>query len=195
MAGGGGRRPAPQETLVCRVQAAAAALLAAERSAINFLQTLSATATAAREWQRAAGEKVRVTDTRKTLPLLRQAQKYAVRTGGADNHRHGLYDEILLKENHIRAAGGFAAAVAQARELAAAAGAPPPQVEVRTLDELRDAVAAGAVRVLLDNFSLADLRAAVDFAPAAELEASGNITLQNVAALPPPVWRASPPAQ
>lgn len=173
----------PQEQVVCRVSAVAAALLAAERSAINFLQTLSATATAAQQWQHAAGAKVRVTDTRKTIPLLRQAQKYAVRVGGAHNHRHGLYDEILLKENHIRTAGGIAAALAQAQQIAATAQVPPPQIEVRTLDELQQALAAGATRVLLDNFSIADLHAAVAAAPQVELEASGNITLHNVAAV------------
>lgn len=174
----------PQGAQVCRVSARAPALLAAERSAINFLQTLSATATAANRWQRAAGDKVKIVDTRKTLPLLRQAQKYAVRVGGATNHRQGLHDEILIKENHIRAAGGIAAAMAQAQALAAAAQCPPPQIEVRSLDELQQALAAGATRILLDNFTLADIKAAVACAPPpVELEASGAITLDTVAAV------------
>lgn len=170
--------------VVCTLSARAAAVMAAERSAINFLQTLSATATAARQWQQAAGDRARIVDTRKTIPLLRQAQKYAVRVGGAHNHRHGLHDEILIKENHIRAGGGIAATLSKAIALSRAASAPPPQIEVRDLDELRAAIAAGAERVLLDNFSIADIKAAVAAAPAAlEIEASGSITLDTVAAV------------
>ena len=177
-----GERIPPGEQSVCRLTALAPALLSGERSAINFLQTLSATATAAYQWQQAAGHRVKIVDTRKTLPLLRQAQKYAVHIGGAHNHRQGLYDEILIKENHIRAGGGIAATLKKARQLAAAAAAPPPQIEVRTLAELKQALAAGATRLLLDNFSLPELKEACAQTPATvELEASGNITLETVA--------------
>lgn len=169
---------------VCQLTAMAAAILSAERSAINFIQLLSATATVVRRWQQAAGKQVKIVDTRKTIPLLRQAQKYAVRVGGAHNHRAGLYDEILIKENHIRAGGGIAAVLAKAQQLAAAAMAPPPQIEVGNLDELQQALAAGAQRILLDNFSAADLKAAVASAPPGiELEASGNISRQTLSAV------------
>lgn len=165
---------------VCVLQAPAAALLAAERSALNFLQTLSATAAAANKWQKLAGD-VAVVDTRKTLPLLRLAQKYAVRVGGARNHRLGLFDEILIKENHIAAAGGIGAA------LTAAFAAVPKkhvQIEVRNREELRAAVANGAGRVLLDNFPVEEIRRAVAETPAGvELEASGGVDEKSVAAI------------
>ncbi|MCH9758264.1 MAG: carboxylating nicotinate-nucleotide diphosphorylase [Proteobacteria bacterium] len=168
------------DNIICQITATATALLAGERSAINFLQTLSATATVARQWQRAAGDNVKIMDTRKTIPLLRQAQKYAVRIGGAHNQRYGLYDEILIKENHIRAGGGIAATLKKAQQLTATA----PQIEVRNNDELQQAVAAGATRILLDNFSLAATKAAVASVPATiEIEASGNVQLENIAAL------------
>ena len=168
----------------------ARALLSGERCALNFLQTLSATATAARRLrgivegvEGAGGGKVVLTDTRKTIPKLRFAQKYAVRVGGARNHRAGLFDEILIKENHIAlSAGGIAAAVRGALE--SGVGGERVQVEVRSLAEMREALAAGAVRILLDNFSLEDLRAAVrENDGVAELEASGGADEGNIAAI------------
>ena len=163
---------------VCEVQAKTQALLSGERSALNFLQTLSATAAAARHWQNIAAP-VTVVDTRKTLPMLRMAQKYAVRLGGAKNHRLGLYDEILIKENHITAAGGIAKALAIAEETTARI-----QIEVCNLVQLKTAVAAGAKRILLDNFSIGDLHAAVLWCgKQTELEASGGINETNLAAV------------
>ena len=158
----------------------ARALLTAERPALNFLQTLSATATLARRYAEAVGGTgARIMDTRKTLPGLRLAQKYAVRCGGGENQRVGLYDGILIKENHIMAAGGIRQALEQAGKIA------PPgtsiQIEVENLDELGQALDAGAKLVLLDNFDPATLRAAVKLAGSrAELEASGGITLETV---------------
>ena len=170
----------PVAALVCEVRAAPQALLSGERCALNFLQTLSATATAARRFQQLAGATV-ITDTRKTLPKLRAAQKYAVRIGGAHNHRQGLFDEILIKENHAAAAGGIAVAVQKARTLVAEDAI---QVEVHTAEELDTALAAGAQRILLDNFSLAALRQAVQKAGRrAQLEASGGVTEATVAAV------------
>lgn len=173
---------------LCRLEGPARALLTGERTALNFLQTLSGTATAANRYARlVAGLPTRVLDTRKTLPGLRRAQKYAVRCGGGSNHRMGLYDGILVKENHIMAAGSIAAAVAAAR---AAGASVPVEVEVETLDELRQALDAGADMALLDEFSLDDLRAAVAMNRAhprgpMKLEASGNVTgetLRSIAA-------------
>jgi nicotinate-nucleotide pyrophosphorylase (carboxylating) len=160
----------------------ARALLTGERSALNFLQLLSGTATAARRYVRAIeGTGCRILDTRKTLPGLRLAQKYAVRCGGGKNHRLGLYDGILIKENHIAAAGSIAAAVAAARKLSAQV---PVEVEVETLDELEQAFAADADMALLDEFSLADLAEAVArnrrrVRPLG-LEASGGIDLESI---------------
>ncbi|MFV0276151.1 MAG: carboxylating nicotinate-nucleotide diphosphorylase [Parahaliea sp.] len=153
----------------------ARALLTAERSALNFLQLLSGTATACRRYaDRVADTGVRLLDTRKTIPGLRLAQKYAVTCGGCHNHRIGLYDAFLIKENHINACGGIAAAVQAARNLAPGK---PVEVEVETLDELAQALAARADRIMLDNFSLPQMREAVVLAAGrAELEASGNIT-------------------
>lgn len=170
---------------VCRITGPARALLTAERTAINLLQTLSATATAARRLADAvAGAGARITDTRKTLPGLRRAQKYAAAVGGARNHRLGLFDQILIKENHIAAAGGIAAALQRAREIMPAADASRIEIEVETLAQLDEALAAGARRIMLDNFSLDDLRAAVAAAAGrAELEASGDITLDNARAM------------
>ena len=167
-------------TRVCDVTGQARALLTAERSALNFLQLLSAVATAARRYVDAvAGTRARIVDTRKTLPGLRLAQKYAVRTGGAANHRIGLFDAMLIKENHIAAAGGIGAAMSTALKMI------PPgawiQIEVETLDQLEEALAAGAKMILLDNMSLDQMRDAVKIAAGrAELEASGGITLENV---------------
>ena len=155
-------------------------LLTAERTIINFMQLLSATATYARRYVDAvAATNAVVLDTRKTVPGLRVAQKYAVRTGGARNHRMGLFDAYLLKENHIEAAGGVANAIRQARRLEPMK---PVQVEVEDNAQLAEAIVAGADRVLLDNYSLADLQSAVEQAQGqVVLEASGGITLANAA--------------
>ncbi len=165
---------------VCRLTGPARGLLTAERSAMNFLQLLSGVATMTRRYvdavQSVPGNRARILDTRKTLPGLRLAQKYAVRMGGGVNHRLGLYDAILIKENHIAAAGGVGAALRAARGRGV-----PVQVEVETLAQLDEALAAGAVSVLLDNFTNAQMRAAVARnAGRAELEASGGITLDTV---------------
>ncbi|MHB0974144.1 MAG: carboxylating nicotinate-nucleotide diphosphorylase [Thiobacillus sp.] len=161
----------------------ARALLTAERPALNFLQTLSAVATATRPYVEAVrGTHAAILDTRKTLPGLRVAEKYAVRVGGGQNQRAGLYDGILIKENHIAAAGGIAPVLDAAFRLAE--GKVSVQIEVENLDELEQALAAGANLILLDNFSLADLRRAVQFTHGrALLEASGNITLDTVRAV------------
>lgn len=160
----------------------ARSLLTVERTAINFMQLLSATATQARRFVDAiAGTGAVILDTRKTLPGLRAAQKYAVRMGGARNHRMGLYDAILLKENHLAAAGSIDAAVREARRIHPQE---PVEVEVESPDELRAAIAAGVDRVLLDNFALADLEEAVAItAGRVPLEASGGISIDNVAAI------------
>ena len=154
-------------------------LLTAERTIINFMQLLSATATQAARYVEAAGGRAVILDTRKTLPGLRLAQKYAVRTGGAANHRLGLFDAYLLKENHIAAAGGIAAAVRRARQRH-----PDKEVEVEVEDDaqLAEAIAAGVDRVLLDNYSAQELRRAVAAAKGrVALEASGGITLETIA--------------
>ncbi len=173
--------------LLCAIEGPARALLTGERSALNFLQLLSGVATKARQYaDRVAGTPAQVVDTRKTIPGLRLAQKYAVRCGGGGNHRLGLYDGILIKENHILAAGSIAGALAAARRIAdSAAGCCQfVQIEIETLDELRQALAAGAEMLLLDNMSLDDLRAAVAIAGGrATLEASGNVTLDRVRAI------------
>lgn len=170
------------ETALCSLAGPARALFTGERSALNFLQLLSGVATATRAYVDAvAGTDTAILDTRKTLPGLRQAQKYAVTCGGGANHRMGLYDAAMLKENHLHAAGGITAAV---QALRAAHPEAPLTVEVETLDQVREALAAGADRLLLDNFSLDDLRTAVsDNAGRAWLEASGGITLANVRAV------------
>ncbi|MGV8992034.1 MAG: carboxylating nicotinate-nucleotide diphosphorylase [Thiobacillus sp.] len=156
------------------------ALLTAERPALNFLQTLSAVATATRPYVEAvAGTRAAILDTRKTLPGLRIAGKYAVRVGGGKNQRVGLYDGILIKENHIAAAGGITPVLDAAFMLAA--GKVSVQIEVETLEQLREALAAGAKLILLDNFDLDAMRDAVTLtAGRAQLEASGNITLETV---------------
>ena len=174
------------DQLLCRLDGPARSLLTGERTALNFLQTLSGTATATRRYVAAvAGLPCRILDTRKTLPGLRRAQKYAVRCAGGSNHRMGLYDGILVKENHIMAAGSIAAAVDAAR---AAGSTVPVEVEVETLDELRQALDAGADMALLDEFSLDELRTAVAMNRAhprgpMKLEASGNVTLETLRAI------------
>jgi len=161
----------------------ARALLTAERAALNFLQTLSAVATATRPYVEAVrGTHVAILDTRKTLPGLRIAEKYAVRMGGGQNQRVGLYDGILIKENHIAAAGGIAQVLEAAFNLAD--GKVSVQIEVEDIHELEQALSAGAPLILLDNFSLADMRRAVQVSHGrALLEASGNITLDSVRAV------------
>jgi nicotinate-nucleotide pyrophosphorylase (carboxylating) len=167
------------DSVVCQLDGNARALLSAERTALNFLQTLSATATLTdRYCAELAGTGCRILDTRKTIPGLRLAQKYAVRCGGGSNHRVGLFDAFLLKENHLAATGGIAEGIRRARRLN------PDlllEVEVEDLDELQQALDAGADRVLLDNFSFKQLERAVEMAgKRTELEASGNITLENL---------------
>ncbi|BCO31609.1 nicotinate-nucleotide pyrophosphorylase [carboxylating] [Thiohalobacter sp. COW1] len=176
-----GDRVEPDQPL-CRLQGPARGLLTGERAALNLLQTLSGTATLARRYADAvAGLPVRLLDTRKTLPGLRHAQKYAVRCGGCHNHRLGLYDGILIKENHIAAAGSIAAAIGQARRLHASL---PVEIEVEDLDQLEAAITAGADIVLLDNFDLARLRAAVELnLDRVQLEASGGVNLETVRAI------------
>ncbi|HBM82314.1 MAG TPA: carboxylating nicotinate-nucleotide diphosphorylase [Halieaceae bacterium] len=157
------------------VRGPARALLTAERSALNFLQLLSGTATRCHHYATlVTGTGVRLLDTRKTIPGLRKAQKYAVRCGGCHNHRIGLYDAFLIKENHINACGSIAAAVREAHKVAPGK---PVEVEVETMSELEQALGAGADRVMLDNFTLQAMRDAVALvAKRLELEASGNIT-------------------
>jgi nicotinate-nucleotide pyrophosphorylase (carboxylating) len=164
---------------LCRLTGLARALLTGERTALNFLQTLSGTATLARRWADAvAGTGTRILDTRKTIPGLRLAQKYAVTCGGCHNHRTGLYDAVLIKENHIAAAGSVTAALRAAKVEAAGLEI---EVEVETLEQLREALAAGARRILLDNFPLERLREAVAVSGGrARLEASGGVTLETV---------------
>lgn len=169
--------------VLCRLHGPARALLSGERAALNFLQTLSGTATRTQQYVAAvAGTSTRILDTRKTIPGLRQAQKYAVHCGGGMNHRQGLYDAILIKENHIAAAGSVAAALN-----AATRHAPPHmtvEIEVEDLTELHAALAAGARHILLDNFSLVQLAEAVHItAKRATLEASGGVNLDNVRAV------------
>jgi len=168
----------PGQTL-CTLTGPARALLSGERTALNFLQTLSGTATRARRYAAAVtGTGVKVLDTRKTLPGLRAAQKYAVRCGGGFNHRMGLYDAVLIKENHILAAGSITRAVTAARR---GARGKTVEVEVETLEELQEALAAAADIILLDNFSIEDLTQAVAVSRTrAKLEASGGITLDNI---------------
>jgi len=168
---------------LCEIEADTRALLTAERPALNFLQLLSGTATVTRKYVDAiAGTQAMIVDTRKTLPGLRLAQKYAVRCGGGVNHRLGLYDGILIKENHIMAAGGVAAVLAQAQALAPAGVF--IQIEVETLEQLGEALAAGAKMILLDNMDLAQMRRAVSLtAGRALLEASGGVDLSKVRAI------------
>ena len=181
---GDGDRVAP-DTVLCELEGPARALLTGERTALNFLQLLSATATAtARYVQAVAGTTCRILDTRKTLPGLRTAQKYAVLCGGGQNHRIGLYDMVLVKENHIAAAGSIAAAVSAAR---AQAPGIPIEVETETLDEVAAALAARCDIIMLDDFPLADLERAVTLNRAAphpaRLEASGGVSLERIGAI------------
>ncbi len=167
---------------LCLLEGPIRALLTGERTAMNYLQTLSGTATRARRYADAvAGLPVRLLDTRKTLPGLRVQQKYAVRCGGCDNHRMGLFDAILIKENHVIAAGSIGAALAAARELSPGVST---QIEVESIAELEEALTAGATLILLDNFSLSDLRRAVALTDGrAQLEASGGVDLETVRAI------------
>ena len=177
----------PAGTVLATLQGRSRALVSAERASLNFMQTLSATATTtAHHVAAVAGTGTRILDTRKTLPGLRQAQKYAVRVGGGHNHRIGLFDAVMLKENHVRAAGGIAAAIAQAR---AQSPTLPLIVEVETLDELREALTAGCTRVLIDDFDGETRREAVRIARAAPfdgripLEVSGGVDLAGLRAI------------
>ena len=167
-----------KNTLLCNVSGSARALLSGERTALNLLQLLSATATVSRLYADAvAGTGCKVLDTRKTIPGLREAQKYAVACGGCYNHRIGLYDGVLIKENHIMAAGSITKAIKAARELTSVT----VEVEVESMTELAEALAAKPDRIMLDNFSVEALRAAVALnAGVIELEASGNIELNNI---------------
>ncbi|RUR25824.1 carboxylating nicotinate-nucleotide diphosphorylase [Vreelandella andesensis] len=160
----------------------ARSLLTGERAALNMLQTLSATATSTRHYvDLIEGTNVRLLDTRKTLPGMRLAQKYAVTCGGGHNHRIGLWDAFLIKENHIAACGGIKAAVSQARKLASNL---PVEVEVETFEELDQALAAGADIIMLDNFALEDLHVAVEInGGRATLEASGNVGISTLKAI------------
>ena len=166
--------------ILCEIQGHSRALLSAERCALNFLQTLSGTATHTKLYADTVADiNVKIMDTRKTLPGLRQAQKYAVRVGGGHNQRIGLFDGILIKENHIAAAGGIRPVLEQAFRLA------KPgirvQIEVENMAQLDEALNAGAKLILLDNFGLGDLRAAVQHTrKRAELEASGGITMESL---------------
>lgn len=170
-------------TVLCTIEGPARAMLSGERTALNFLQLLSATATVTRSYVDAvAGTQCRILDTRKTIPGLRVAQKYAVRCGGGTNHRIGLFDAILVKENHIAAAGSIPAAVRAARELNRNVMV---EVEVENFAELQQSLDSGVDRILLDNFSHEDMRKAVQVArihpnKGIELEASGNMTLDDL---------------
>ncbi|MCY1210670.1 Nicotinate-nucleotide pyrophosphorylase [carboxylating] [compost metagenome] len=172
---------------VCRIAGSARALLSAERSALNFLQMLSAVATVTRRYvEKISGVSPNpggcaILDTRKTMPGLRQAQKYAVRVGGGANHRMALWDGILIKENHIAAAGGVREAMERARSLGAGV---PVQVEVEDLGELEEALAAGATSILLDDFSFDDMKRAVALNDGrALLEVSGGVDLDSLRAI------------
>jgi nicotinate-nucleotide pyrophosphorylase (carboxylating) len=176
---------AAADQIICTINGSARSILTGERTALNFLQLLSATATNAHAYVEAiSGTKATILDTRKTIPGLRLAQKYAVQIGGAQNHRIGLFDAILIKENHIASGGGISKTLKTALELSENILV---EIEVETLDETREALKAGAHRVLLDNFSTDGLAAAVRFrdeiAPDITLEASGGITLDNVRAI------------
>ncbi len=176
-----GDRVAANETL-CSVNGLARALVSGERCALNFLQALSGTATTtARYVEAVRGTSARILDTRKTLPGLRIAQKYAVRCGGGGNHRIGLFDAMLIKENHIAAAGSLGGAVCAARERHPDL---PLEVEVENFDELREALAAGVDRVMLDEFSIEDIRRAVtEVGGRTKIEVSGGVNLESLPAL------------
>jgi nicotinate-nucleotide pyrophosphorylase (carboxylating) len=168
------------DTVICQLEGNTRALLSGERSALNYLQTLSGTATLVQRYVEVIeGTGVKILDTRKTIPGLRYQQKYAVRCGGGFNHRIGLFDAVLIKENHIHAAGSIA-------EVMASVSAQIPEgveveIEVESLDELEQALSAGAKRILIDNFSVEDLRKAVNVnAGRARLEASGNVSMKTI---------------
>lgn len=167
------------DEIICHLSGPAREILTGERTALNFLQTLSATATSTHQYVNAiAGTACKILDTRKTIPGYRLAQKYAVHCGGGSNHRFGLYDMVLIKENHIIAAGSIQAAVQNAKQLAPGFDI---EVEVETLDELEQALACNVKRILLDNMELSLLRQAVEITSTrARLEASGNVNLNNV---------------
>ncbi len=173
----------PADAEICMLSGAARSLLSGERTALNFLQTLSATATITSRYVNAVADfKARILDTRKTIPGLRLAQKYAVRCGGGNNHRIGLFDAILIKENHIASAGGVEIAIRTAKKMHSNL---PIEIEVESVTELQDALRAGADRLLLDNFDIADLQRAVEVNhkegnPPADLEASGGLTLEEI---------------
>jgi nicotinate-nucleotide pyrophosphorylase (carboxylating) len=169
------------DTLLCQLYGPARAILSGERTALNLLQTLSATATTARRYANAViGTDCKILDTRKTLPGLRLAQKYAVKCGGCINHRIGLFDAVLIKENHIMAAGSIGLAISKARELTDLL----VEIEVESLSEFEQALAARPDRIMLDNFSMADLKQAVNMNQSkVELEASGNISLETLRAI------------
>lgn len=169
--------------VLCRIQGLARSILTAERTALNFLQTLSATATQTHKMlETLRGTDIRLLDTRKTLPGLRKAQKYAVVCGGGYNHRLGLYDAFLIKENHIKACGSITAAVAKAKAYHESVMI---EVEVETLEEFREALSCACDRVMLDNFSLEMIREAVAInqPKRVEIEVSGNIDIENIKAL------------
>ena len=172
---------AAANTEVCAVHGPSRPMLTGERTALNFLQTLSAVATKTRRYVDAiSGTRARIFDTRKTLPGLRRTLKYAVQVGGGSNHRMGLYDGVLIKENHIAAAGGIRQVLERARRMV---NELPIQIEVETLAQLEEAIAYGAKLILLDNFDFGAMRKAVRIAAGrAELEASGGITLESVRA-------------
>ncbi len=169
-----------EDTLLCELNGSARDLLTGERTALNLLQTLSATASVAKQYAVAvavAGTHCKVLDTRKTIPGLRRAQKYAVTCGGCVNHRTGLYDGVLIKENHIMAAGSISQAINAARTVTDVM----VEVEVESLAEFQQALAAKPDRIMLDNFSNADMKAAVALNhQGIELEASGDITLETI---------------
>ena len=173
----------PTDAEICILTGSARSMLSGERTALNFLQTLSATATMTARYVSAVAEfKARILDTRKTIPGLRIAQKYAVRCGGGNNHRLGLFDAILIKDNHISSAGGVEAAIGTAKEQHAEL---PIEIEVESVTEFQDALRAGADRFLLDNFDIADLQRAVEInykegRPPADLEASGGLTIDEI---------------
>ena len=181
LANDGDRLPADAE--ICVLTGAARSLLSGERTALNFMQMLSATATITSRYVNAVSDfKAKILDTRKTIPGLRIAQKYAVRCGGGINHRLGLFDAILIKENHIVSAGGVEAAIRAAKEKHSDL---PIEIEVESVSELQDALRAGADRLLLDNFDIEDLQRAVEVNhnegnPPADLEASGGMTIDDV---------------
>jgi nicotinate-nucleotide pyrophosphorylase (carboxylating) len=169
----------PKQTLF-KLKGLARSLLTGERTALNFLQTLSGTATTSRQYSKLVeGTNIKILDTRKTIPGLRLAQKYAVTVGGCHNHRIGLYDAFLIKENHIAACGGITAAITKAREVAPGKHV---EVEVESLEELQKAIDAGADIVMLDNFDARNIKAAIDANQGAvKLEVSGNLDVNNIA--------------